>query len=75
MVKYLPGVLCKEFMVSSKNSLCKVVVTCSPGSTMPPGRAHSFESLRCMAQNCKIGLKNKQIYAISMQFLKFYLKM
>lgn len=54
--RLLPGVFCKEFKASSKNSLCKVTVTCSPGSTIPPGKAHSFESLRCIAQNCNMGL-------------------
>ncbi|KAJ8959122.1 hypothetical protein NQ318_022379 [Aromia moschata] len=34
----------KLFRASSRNSLRNVSLTCSPGSTMPPGRAHCPQS-------------------------------
>lgn len=50
------GVISRALRASSRNSRCRVVVTRSPGSTMPPGMAHPPPSLRWMHTNWRSGL-------------------
>lgn len=55
--EYLPESASKELKASSKNSRFNVSLIFSPGSTIPPGIAHSLQSFLCIAQNCRMGLK------------------
>lgn len=52
---FCSDVISKKLRASSWNSLCRVTLTFSPGSTIPPGIAHWPLSRRLMQTNCSIG--------------------